>query len=188
MINKFENSSINFKNIGNIKKNQFFKNKIHDYIKYPEKDYFEIPENKWSSNEKNINNFRGNSNINEINNEESKYKTIDTEMLDIDIGITPKNKDNELNNTINNTNIIEDKIINKNKIEMGSFIDKTIIEDNDDDFDIFSEDENDNLMNNTENNNNNLEKENIKPLKVINKPIIKENINPEKKDDLCNIF
>ena len=37
-------------------------------------------------------------------------------------------------------------------------------------------------------NNNNLEKENIKPLKVINKPIIKENINPEKKDDLCNIF
>ena len=168
MINKFENSSIDFKNIDNIKKDKFFKNKIHDYIKYPEKDYFEIPENKWSSNEKNINNFRGYSNINEINNEESKYKTIDTEMLDIDIGITPKNKDNELNNTINNTNIIEDKIINKNKIEMGSFIDKTIIENNDDDIDIFSEDENGNLMNNTENNNNNLEKEKIKYVYNIN--------------------
>ena len=92
MINKFEKSSIDFKDV-KLKKYRIFENNIHDYIKYPEKDYFELPENKWESYEQdNYNNQRFNNNIIELNQNNNKYKTIDTEILDIDIGINKTNQ------------------------------------------------------------------------------------------------
>ncbi len=100
MVNKFERSSINFKDL-KLKKYKIFENNIQDYIKYPEKDYFEKPEDKWESYEQNnYNNQRiNNNNIIELNQNTNKYKTIDIEILDIDIGINkinPKNETNEI--------------------------------------------------------------------------------------------
>ena len=48
MVNKYERTSIDFKDL-KLKKSKIFKNNIQDYIKYSEKDYFEKPEDRWGS-------------------------------------------------------------------------------------------------------------------------------------------
>ena len=57
MVNKFKKSQVNFKDV-KLKEYKKIGNNIQDYIKCPEKDYFEKRENKWESYEQKLINIK----------------------------------------------------------------------------------------------------------------------------------
>ena len=98
-----------------------------------------------------------NNDINDFNQNKNKYKTIDTEILNIDIGLNKSNPNKKTNEILdstkknNNTSLKEEKnILEKSKIEMVNFIE----DDDENENDLIDENENE-LKNIDENKNEN---------------------------------